>query len=70
MIELKDVLEFLIRNGPGRTEEQLARAIYREGGHEHGYVFSNAVDALVEEGRILKRADGGYVLPLGLKRVG
>jgi hypothetical protein len=54
---LSDVLLFLIEKGPGRTEAQLAEAIYA--GKAYQQRVNQDCRLLVDRGRITRRGDGG-----------
>jgi hypothetical protein len=54
---LGDVLQFLIEKGPGRTESQLAEAIYGRQGRQP-YVNQDC-RLLLSAGKIRRQGDGG-----------
>jgi len=51
-----DVLEYLIRKGPGRSETELTRAIH--GGMAHKKRLNDECALLLEEGKIERRGAG------------
>lgn len=60
-ITLADVLRYLIENGPGRTESQLAEAIFGNLGYQQRV---NADCRLLESrGRVERRGSGGPTDP-------
>jgi hypothetical protein len=52
-----DVLEFLIQKGSGRTEAELARAIFGDRGQQP--MVNQDCRLLSSEGRVERRGDGG-----------
>ena len=57
MLTIADVLVFLIENGPGRTEEQLAEAIFGAAGYQQR--VNQDCRLLVGQGKIERRGSGG-----------
>jgi len=57
MATLGDVLVFLIERGPGRTEQELAEAIYGPGGYQQE--VNGECRLLVQRGHIERRGEGG-----------
>jgi hypothetical protein len=56
MLMKSDVLEFLIAKGPGRTELELARAIYGDGGYQQS--VNQDCEALARMGKAERRGGG------------
>jgi hypothetical protein len=56
-LTILDVLEFLIRNGPGRTEVELSEAIFAERGYQQRVNQDCAL--LTNRGRVERRGGGG-----------
>ena len=57
MLTIADVLPFLIENGPGRTEAQLAEAIFGHAGYQQR--VNGDCRLLLSRGCIERRGDGG-----------
>jgi hypothetical protein len=60
-ITLADVLQFLIENGPGRTEAQLAEAIFGNLGYQQR--VNGDCRLLESQGRVERRGSGGPTDP-------
>ena len=56
-----DVLEFLIKKGPGRTEIELGRAIHGNAAYQQQ--VNQDLRLLVVRGRVERRGDGGPIDP-------
>lgn len=56
-----DILEFLIQKGPGRTEAELAKAIFGERG-EQPFVNQDC-RLLADRGKVERRGEGGIYAP-------
>lgn len=63
MIKL-DILQYLIEKGPGRSEAELARAIYGERATQQ--MVNQDVALLIGRGRIVRKGDGGPSDPFRL----
>jgi len=60
-LTILDVVQFLIENGPGRTQRELSQAIFGEQGyHQRVNVECNL---LVERGVVMTRGSGGATEP-------
>ena len=57
MTTIADVLLFLIENGPGRTETELAEAIFGKAGYQQR--VNGDCNLLLGRGRIERRGGGG-----------
>lgn len=57
MTTISDVLLFLIENGPGRTETELAQAIFGRDGYQQR-VNSDCI-MLLNRGLVERRGEGG-----------
>ena len=57
MTTISDVLLFLIVNGPGRTETELAQAIF--GGDGYQQRVNSDCNLLLNRGLVERRGDGG-----------
>ena len=60
-VTLADVLTFLIKNGPGRTEAQLAEAVFADRGYQQRVNQDCAL--LANRGVVERRGDGGPSAP-------
>ena len=60
-LKIIDVLEFLITCGPGRTQKELARAIF--GAEGYSQRVRAECDRLVRSGRVERRGRGGSASP-------
>jgi hypothetical protein len=56
-LRIQDVLKFLIKNGPGRTEVELADAIFGESGYQQR--VNVECGQLLTIGRVERRGAGG-----------
>lgn len=63
-----DVLEFLVKNGPGRTEAELADAIFGKAGYQQR--VNQDCQLLANSGRIERRGLGGPTDPFRYYPVG
>lgn len=61
MPTLGEVLVFLIEKGPGRTEAQLAEAVYGNDGYQQQ--VNSECRFLLQQRRIERRGDGGPADP-------
>lgn len=61
MLTLADVLMFLIEKGPGRTEAELAEAIFGDRAYQQR--VNGECRLLVDRGRIERRGTGGQSDP-------
>lgn len=61
MTSLAEVLTFLIEKGPGRTESELADAIYGDGSYQQ--LVNGELRFMLNGGRIERRGDGGSGSP-------
>ncbi len=61
MLTIADVLVFLIANGPGRTEAELAEAIFGNRGYQQR--VNGDCNLLVSRGVIERRGSGGPADP-------
>jgi len=59
-----DVLQYLIEKGPGRTEAELARAIY--GGRATQPMVNQDLALLIGRGSVLRKGNGGPADPYRL----
>lgn len=57
MLKIADALVFLIENGPGRTEAELAEAIFGDQGYQQR--VNGDCNLLVNRGAIERRGSGG-----------
>lgn len=58
MLTIYDVLEYLIMEGPGRTEAELAEAIFGKAGYHHR--VSEDCYRLTVGKKVERRGAGGY----------
>ena len=56
-LRVQDVLDFLIKNGPGRTEVELSQAIFGENGYQQRVNVGCGI--LMTLGRVERRGSGG-----------
>lgn len=61
MIELGDALRFLILRGPGRTEAQLAEAVFGARGYQQR--VNQDLRLLADRGMVERRGQGGQADP-------
>lgn len=61
MLVQKDVLKFLIEKGPGRTEQELAEAIF--GSTACQQQVNQDCRMLADRGEVERRQEGGTVAP-------
>ena len=61
MSTIIEVLQFLIENGHGRTEAQLAEAIFGQEGYQQR--VNGDCRLLVDRGKVERRGDGGPADP-------
>lgn len=61
MPTISDVLLFLIKNGPGRTEVQLAEAMFGQSGYQQR--VNGNCRLLVNRGLVRRTGEGGPVDP-------
>jgi len=57
MVHLADVLVFLIKNGPGRTEAELSEAVFGDRAYQQR--VNGDCRLLVEQGAVERRGTGG-----------
>lgn len=57
MATLREVVEFLIEKGPGRTETELAAAIFGPAGYQQR--VNGDCNLLMNRGRVERRGEGG-----------
>jgi hypothetical protein len=57
MTTLADVLVFLIEKGPGRSERELAEAIYGRGANQQ--LVNQDCRMLADRGRVARKGSGG-----------
>lgn len=57
----QDIIRALVLKGPGRTERQLARAIYGERGYQQ--LVNSDCELLVRRGQLERRGVGGVFDP-------
>ncbi|MGF1619324.1 MAG: MarR family transcriptional regulator [Rhodomicrobiaceae bacterium] len=57
MLTIADVLVFLVQKGPGRTEAELAEAIFADRGYQQR--VNQDCNLLVNRGLIERRGEGG-----------
>lgn len=57
MTTISDVLVFLIKHGPGRTEAELAEAIFFKTGYQQR--INGDCNLLLNRGQVERRGDGG-----------
>lgn len=58
---LVDILEFLVRSGPGRTQKGLAQAVFGPEGYAQR--VRAECDRLVRAGKVERRGRGGSASP-------
>lgn len=63
MLTIYEVLEFLIEKGPGRTEKQLAEAIYGSGDHSYQQHVNQDCRMLADAHKAERRGAGGPADP-------
>lgn len=56
-----DALEFLVNKGPGRTELELAKAIYGDRGEQP--MVHQEITLLEGQGKVVRRGAGGHSDP-------
>jgi hypothetical protein len=56
-----DILKYLVQQGPGRTELELARAVH--GPEAYQQQVNQDLDLLVRQGAIERRGEGGAADP-------
>ena len=61
MTTKSEVLLFLIEHGPGRTEAELANAIFGESGYQQR--VNGDCNLLLSRGQVERRGDGGPADP-------
>ena len=61
MATISDVLLFLIKNGPGRNETELAEAIFGKGGYQKR--VNSDCNLLLIQGKVERQGAGGQLDP-------